>query len=227
MSNSKNFSLIVPAASDKGIEAGAMPRIFSTGRDGVLMCVKSMLGLNLDAFDNIYFTILRKHAEAFDIDSLLRLQFRRLGLDNVRIVILDEPTATQAETIVRTIEKENITGAIFVKDADCFFRAEVYPENGVAVYPLEQLELVDPRHKSYVAVDDMQHVTNIIEKRVVSHLFNAGGYCFEDVATFLKAYDRYASLGPVYLSHLIYAMLLDGDLFRPMQVKEYNDWNIQ
>lgn len=227
MSNSKNFSLIVPAASDKGTEAGTMPHIFSTGRDGVLMCVKSVLGLNLEAFDSIYFTILRKHAEAFDIDSLLTLQFRRLGLGNVNILILDEPTATQAETIVRTIEKENITGAIFVKDADCFFRAEVYPENGVAVYPLEQLELVDPRHKSYVAVDDMQHVTNIIEKRVVSHLFNAGGYCFEDVAKFLKAYDKYASLGSVYLSHLIYAMLLDGELFRPIQVKEYNDWNIQ
>lgn len=227
MSNSKNFSLIVPAASDKGTEAGTMPHIFSTGRDGVLMCVKSVLGLNLEAFDSIYFTILRKHAEAFDTDSLLKLQFRRLGLGNVNIVILDEPTTTQAETIVRTIEKEEITGSIFVKDADCFFRAEVYPENGVAVYPLEQLELVDPRHKSYVAVDDMQHVTNIIEKRVVSHLFNAGGYCFEDVAKFLKAYDKYASLGHVYLSHLIYAMLLDGDLFRPIQVKEYNDWNIQ
>lgn len=226
MSNSKNFSLIVPAASDKGTEASTMPRIFSTGRDGVLMCVKSVLGLNIEAFDNIYFTILRKHAEAFDIDSLLKLQFRRLGLGNVHIVILDKPTATQAETIVRTIEKENITGAIFVKDADCFFRAEVYPENGVAVYPLEQLELVDPRNKSYVAVDDMQHITNIIEKRVVSHLFNAGGYCFEDVANFLKAYDKYASLGAIYLSHLIYAMLLEGESFRPIQVKEYNDWNI-
>ena len=44
---------------------------------------------------------------------------------------------------------------------------------------------------------------------------------------FLKVYDKYASLGHVYLSHLIYAMLLDGDLFRPIQVKEYNDWNIQ
>lgn len=226
MSNSKNFSLIVPAASDKSTEAGTMPRIFSTGREGTLLCVRSILGLNLEAFDNIYFTILRKHVEAFDIDSLLRLQFRRLGIGNVHIVILDKPTATQAETIVRTIETEKITGAIFVKDADCFFRAEVYPENGVAVYPLEQLELVDPRHKSYVAVDDMQHITNIIEKRVVSHLFNAGGYCFEDVAKFLKAYDKYASLGSIYLSHLIYAMLLEGESFRPIQVKEYNDWNI-
>lgn len=226
MSSSKNFSLIVPAASDKTSGEGKMPYVFSTDSEGMLLCVRSILGLNLLAFDNIYFTILRKHAEAFDIDSLLKLQFRRIGLDNVHIVILDEPTATQAETIVRTIGHEKITGSIFVKDADCFFRAEVMPENGVAVYPLEQLELVDPRNKSYVAVDDMQHITNIIEKRVVSHLFNAGGYCFEDVATFLDAYDKYASLGPIYLSHLIYAMLLDGELFRPIQVKEYNDWNI-
>lgn len=141
-------------------------------------------------------------------------------------MLLDKPTATQAETIVRTISQEKITGSVFIKDADCFFSAEVLPENGVAVYPLEQLELVDPRHKSYVAVDDMQHITNIIEKRVVSHLFNAGGYCFEDIETFLKAYDKCASLGSIYLSHLIYAMLLDGESFRPIQVKKYNDWNI-
>lgn len=226
MNNSKHFSLIVPTASDKTSGKSLMPHIFTMDREGILLCVRSILGLNLDAFDNIYFTVLRKHAEAYDIDSLLMLQFRRLGINNAHIVLLDEPTCTQAETIVRTIEKEKISGSVFIKDADCFFRAEVFPENGVAVYPLEQLELVDPRHKSYVAIDDMQYITNIIEKRVVSHFFNAGGYCFEDVGKYLDAYNRYASLGSIYLSHLIYGMLLNGELFRPIPVKEYHDWNI-
>ncbi len=227
MSNSNKFSLIVPVAADKPEYAGCMPYMFAPDKDGTMLCVKSIMGLNLEVFDNIYFTILRKHAEAYDIDKLLELQFKRSGLGKARIVILDTPTATQAATIVETITKENIGGAIFIKDADGYFSAEIYPENGVAVYPLEQLDLVDPRNKSYVAVDDMQHITNIIEKRVVSHLFNAGGYCFENVSDFLEAYSRYNVLGHIYLSHLIYSLLLEGHTFRPIKVTEYSDWNIK
>ncbi|MBD5227486.1 MAG: hypothetical protein HDS67_05485 [Bacteroidales bacterium] len=226
MNSSKNFNLIVPAAADKAVYEERMPSVFMMDTEGTMRCVRSILGLNLDVFDNIYFTILRKHAERYDIDALLSLQFRRLGLDKVKIVILDEPTATQAETIVRTIKTENIDGAIFIKDADSYFKAEIYPENGVSVYPLEALELVDPRHKSYVAVDDMQHITNIIEKRIVSNLFSAGGYCFENVDDFMSIYDKLSDLGNIYLSHLIYALLLDGHLFRPVKVTDYQDCNI-
>ena len=178
MSNSKNFSLIIPAASDKPEYDRLLPRIFSPDKEGVMICVKSILGLNLESFDNIYFTILRKHAERYDIDVLLDLQLHRLGLDKAKIVILDNPTSTQAETVSTTITMEHITGSIFIKDADSYFKAQIFPENGVAVYPLEKLEIVDPRNKSYVSVDDMHHITNIIEKRVVSNLFNVGVYCF-------------------------------------------------
>ncbi len=227
MSSSKNFNLIVPAASDKAGHDGAMPPIFAPGRDGMLFCVKAVTGLNLDTFDNICFTILRRHAEAFDIDTLLRLQFRRLGLDRAEIVVLDEPTETQAETIARTIGIRGMQGPVFIKDADGYFKADIYPENGVAVCPLESLDLVDPRNKSYVAVDDMQHITNIIEKRVVSHLFNAGGYCFGNAEDFMNAYDSLKHLGQIYLSHIIYSMLLDNNTFRPIKVSGYIDWNIK
>lgn len=227
MSSSSKFSLIVPVAADRPEYVGSMPYVFAPDKDGTMLCVKAITGLNLDVFDNIYFTVLRKHARAYDIDKLLELQFRRLGLGKARIVILDTPTATQAATIVETLKKERIEGAIFVKDADGYFAAEIYPENGVAVYPLEQLDLVDPRNKSYVAVDDMQHITNIIEKRIVSNLFNAGGYCFESAGDFLEAYIKFNSLGHIYLSHLIYSLLLEGHTFRPIKVTEYSDWNIR
>lgn len=227
MSNSGKFSLIVPVAADKPEYAIDMPYMFAPDKCGTMLCVKAITGLNLDAFDNIYFTLLRKHADAYDIDKLLELQFRRSGLTTAKIVTLDAPTATQAETVVQTVRKENIAGAVFIKDADGYFSAEIFPENGVAVYPLEQLPLVDPRNKSYVAVDDMQHITNIIEKRIVSNLFNAGGYCFENVDDFLAAYDKYHSLGHTYLSHLIYALLLEGHIFRPIKVADYSDWNIR
>lgn len=227
MNSSKKFNLIVPAAADKPEYAGAIPFVFTLNKEGVLHCVKAILGLKPERFDEIYFTILKKHAVAYDVDALLKLQIRRLGLKNVYIVILDEPTVTQAETIEKTIQAENIEGSIFIKDADGYFEADIYPENGVAVFPLEKLSLVDPRNKSYVSVDDMHHITNIIEKRVVSHFFNAGGYCFENVGDFLNAYYKHKELGAVYISHLIYSMLLDHYTFRPITVSNYLDWNIK
>lgn len=227
MNNSKPFSLIVPAAADKAEYADRLPYLFTTDEEGVMLCVKCILGLNLEDFSDIYFTILRKHAEAFDVDKILGLQLRRLGLSKAKIVILDHATDTQAQTIARTIEKGQIAGPLFVKDADSYFQAEIYPENGVAVYPLEELEMVDPRNKSYVAVDDGRHITNIIEKRIVSHLFNAGGYCFEDADEYLSYCRRLQPLGNIYLSHLVYSMLLAGSTFRPIDVSDYRDWGTQ
>ena len=127
------FSLIVPVAADTKSSDQRIPLVFTPGTDGTLLCIKAILGLNLEVFDDIYFTILRKHAEKYDVDSLLKLQFRRLGLDKAKIIILDNPTSTQAETVAQTINRAGIEGSIFIKDADVYFEAEVYPENGVAV----------------------------------------------------------------------------------------------
>ena len=85
---------------------------------------------------------------------------------------------------------------------------------------------MDPQHKSYVAVDDMFYVTNIIEKRVVSRFFSAGGYCFEDAMDFCSYYEKLKDYAPLYLSHIIYAMLLDKKIFRPIQIDDYQDWAV-
>ena len=218
------FNLIVPVAADKPEYNDTLPYVFRFDEDGVIICVKSILGIDMSQFDHIYFTILRKHDERFSLSEMLNLQFKRLGLSQAKVVVLDSPTTCQPETIYQTIKREGVEGALFIKDSDCYFRSEIYPKNGVAIYPLEELSIVDPRNKSYVAVDDMFYITNIIEKRVVSHYFTAGGYCFERTETFCEYYERLCGLNPIYLSHIIYAMLLDKHEYRPIQVKEYKDW---
>ena len=97
------------------------------------------------------------------------MQCKRLGLVNVKIAILDEPTRDQVETVFMTIQQERISGSIYIKDADCYFESKEAIRNGVAIYPIEELEMLDPRDKSYVAVDDMYYITNIIEKSVIGH----------------------------------------------------------
>lgn len=223
-SSSLSHTLIVPIAADKPEYKNGLPYVFGLDKDGVIICIKSIMGLDLHRFDHIYFTILRKHDEQFFVKDSLNLQFKRLGIKNAKVVVLDAPTKDQAETIYRTIEQEKIEGSIFIKDADSYFSTDSVDENSIALYPIEKLEVLTPQDKGYAAVDDMYYLTNIIEKTVVGHYISAGGYAIHDAATFKCYYHRLRPYGRLYLSHIIYAMLLDKKTFRPMMVEEYKDW---
>lgn len=107
------------------------------------------------------------------------------------------------------------------------FHAKLCRENSVAIYPLENLSWVNPQNKSYVAIDDMFYVTNIIEKRIISHFFSAGGYGFENCEEFCKYYEQFVNKKGLYLSHVIYAMLLNKHIFRPSLAQNYQDFNIK
>ncbi len=221
------ITLIVPIAANKADYAHKLPQPFRLDDEGTMYCVRAITGLPLDEIDDIFFVILKEHNERFMLKEQLMMQFRRHKLEKAHVTILDEPTGSQAETVARAIEVNGVKGMIFVKDADCYFTAdEILPQNSVAIYALENLPIVDPQHKSYVAVDDMFYVTNIIEKRVVSHFFSAGGYCFEDAAEFCRYYERLKDYSPLYLSHIIYMMLLDKKIFRPILIDDYQDWSV-
>ena len=221
------MTLIVPIAANNPEYAHKLPQPFRLDDEGTMFCVKAITGLPKDVIRDIYFVILREHDERFMVGEQLAMQFRRHHLANAHVTVLDQPTQSQAETIARAIELNKIEGVVFIKDADCYFTTdEILPQNGVAIYPLENLPIVDPQHKSYVAVDDMFYVTNIIEKRVVSHFFSAGGYCFEDAQEFCCYYERLKDYSPLYLSHIIYTMLLDKKIFRPIQIDDYQDWAV-
>ena len=218
------YSIIVPAAANKPEYKDVIPNVFRLNEKGVSRCIETVLKLDLSNVNAIYFTILKEHNDKYGIADLLQLQIDRLVLPNVKIVVLDEPTSSQAETIYRTIVKEYIVGPIFVKDADCSFVTEINVENGVVVYPIEKLSSVNPQHKSYVAVDDQLYITNIIEKKVIDHYFNAGGYMFEDAILFEQYYEQLEAHKGLYLSHIIYSMLLDGFVFRPFIADTYDDF---
>ena len=221
------MTLIVPIAADKADYAHKLPQPFSLDDEGMMYCVRAITGLPLSEIDDIYFVILRDHDERFLLSEQLAMQFRRQGLTKAHVTILDKPTKSQVETVARAIEVNGISGMVFIKDADCFFTAdEILPQNSVAIYALENLPIVDPQHKSYVAVDDMFYVTNIIEKRVVSHFFSAGGYCFEDAQEFCQYYEKLKNYDSLYLSHIIYSMLLDKKIFRPILIDAYQDWSV-
>ncbi|WP_051184880.1 hypothetical protein [Desulfatiglans anilini] len=222
------FNLIVPIAADKPEWVDTAPYMFDLHPLGNLMVFESIRGLMLEEFDRIYITILRKHDERFHLKPLLERQFEVAGMfEKLRVVVLENPTRNQPETIAKTIEHEKIKGPILIKDSDNYFECSLEPTNNIAIFPLDALEKVNPSDKSYVAIDDGFYITNIIEKKIISRYFCAGGYSFESAAIYMKFYRRFAHCDILYLSHIIYGMLMDQLSFRPCQVSNYLDWGTQ
>ncbi len=221
-------SLIVPIAADYSGNENKFPYLFNLDDDGLMFCVKAICGLNLSFFDKIYFTILAKYDKRFYLSEMLNVQFKRIGIiDKSEIVVLDNPTKNQPDTVCQTIRAKNIQGFIMIKDADSSFTCDVRNENSVTIYALDSLPWVDTQHKSYVMIDDSYYVTNIIEKKILGRWFCSGGYLFEDSEDFLRYYDNLKKFDQLYISHIIYAMLLDGKMFRPIMVDFYKDWGMK
>jgi hypothetical protein len=44
------------------------------------------------------------------------------------------------------------------------------------------------------------------------------------VDDFIRYYEQNMEYSPLYMSHIIYSALLDGQSFRPIKVKNYKDW---
>lgn len=218
------MNLIVPIAAYKSEYEHLMPYVFNFTDDGTLLCIKAIQGLDLSKFAQVYFVILEKLDEKYNLSELLQMQFRRLGMSTAKVVLLEKETRNQAETVYGCIRQEGIEGGIFVKDADGYFSCDFTRTNGIVIYPLDKLDMVNPRNKSYVDLDDQFYITNVIERKIISRYFNTGGYLFEDAGQFCRYYEHLKDYNGLYMSHIIYAMLLDNIPFRPFEASDFIDW---
>lgn len=217
-------TLIVPMAADREEYLHSMPYIFNFSDEGVLYCIKAIQGLDLKKFRYVYFVTLRKLDDRYNLTELLQMQFRHLGIERAKVISLEEATKSQAETVYECIKREEITGSILIKDADGYFSCDFTETNGIVIFPLDRLDMVNPKNKSYVEVDDQFYITNVIEKKIISRYFNAGGYFFKDAGQFVSYYKRLCRYSRIYMSHIVYAMLMDNIVFRPFLAESYQDW---
>lgn len=168
---------------------------------------------------------LREHLEAMHGETAIR---RALG-DQVEIVSFDHPTSGPAETVSQIIRRAEISGAIFVKDCDSWFRHDgnVFGDV-ICIADLQSLPNVrNVAAKSFVHVNEHGIVENIAEKRVSSNLISVGGYGFHDASIYLRAYDglnaEAAGQGEVFLSHIIVEAIRRGAVFRGVATTDYED----
>lgn len=195
-----------------------------------LMCVESIKGINLDFFDKIYFTFLSEHEDKYQITKGLTKSLNKLNISNkVELIILDNATKSQSETVYLTIRRCNIEGFIMVKDSDNFFQVNIDNVlSQICYFDLNNIDYINAKSKSYLCLDSNKVVNNIVEKKVISPYFSVGGYCFHSAKKFCDVFEDMDDIqGECFLSHLIFKMILQGEIFAGKEASHFIDWGTQ
>lgn len=223
--NRKKINLVLPCAGESSRFPGTRPKWMLTQPDGQLMVTTAISKIDTSSVDNIYVVVLKKHIQEYSCEDGIRKAFEDQGLgDKTQIIVLDNPTGSQPETIYNAIKQGGIEGSIFIKDCDGQFRASVSGRNEVCIHDLSRMHLVHAANKSYVICDEHNIVTNIAEKNIISSKFCVGGYSFDSAKHFSDYYEKMKDYKDLYVSHIIYQMMLDGHKFSVQEISEYVDW---
>ncbi len=218
---------IVPAAGKYSKFPNMRPKWSLTHPNGDCMFVESLMGLPLESFEHLYFTVLKEQVDDFNLEDTIRKNLDKLINLPYTIVMLDEPTSSQAHTVYETIVKENITGSFFIKDTDNFFSVDNIVPNSICIYNLSKCQNITAGNKSYVEINKEGVVNNIIEKKIISTYFSTGGYCFKDTSGFKTTFERLQNEitdREIFISHVIFEQILNGEIFVKNEVDNYCDW---
>ena len=131
-----------------------------------------------------------------------------------------------AETIYNCIKINNIIGPLLIKDYKSIF--DFSPKIGNYVYYCNSMQLSDLGTKSFIQFNNLNQITNISEKEIISNYVNIGAYIFKDVNLFLKSYDEISKINDIsviYVSHVIFKCIIKNNIFYSIKVNDILDFS--
>lgn len=220
-------TLLLPLAGKSTRFPNLKPKWMLTHPNNALMIFESIKGLNLDFFDKITFIFLKEHEKQFCFFK----GFKRYLLDNnlwkkSKFVWLDKSTDSQPETIYNALRLNKINGYIYIKDCDNYFEHTITnTNNNISYLDLSYTNNINPSNKSYIQINQDKIVENIIEKKIISSTFCVGGYAFNNAVDFISSFEKISKLNKnIYISDIVFDLILNKHLFFASEVKNYIDW---
>jgi len=225
-------TLIIPCAGQSSRFNGVRPKFLLTHPNGNLMITEAIKGMKPERYDRIVIIALKEHQDKYKFGEALINEFNtefttfKLKIGNPEVLFINS-SKNQPDTIyqgLKLLESINPTveGQIIIKDCDNFFNLDIMEGNSVAVCDIGETN--SPANKSYVQIGEANSIVNIVEKQVISNQFCCGAYSFEDVNEFMSVYEKLQNNDNLYVSHIIYQMILDGKLFFTNKATNYVDW---
>lgn len=203
------------------------PKWMLTHPNGGFMGTEAISGIDLSSFSNVYFVTHKSYEDTYQFTEGFIKQLKEKNPNNrFDFLFLEEQTSSQPETVYEAIRKLNITGPILVKDSDNYFVTNPdCMDNYVCYFDLNDGNQFNAKNKSYIEFDNNGFISNIVEKKIISSTFSVGGYGFASAEEFCKYYERINHLtNEVYMSNIIFEMLLDGQKFTGIKTTAYEDW---
>ena len=218
-------TLIIPCAGRSTRFPNSRPKWSLTHPYGDLMFIQSIKGLDLTKYSEVVSVFLKEDIDKFNLLDGIKQSLTELDV-KTSIVLLEKPTFSQSETVAEAIHALNLKGDILIKDCDAYFTAKHSTGNFVYTSNLRDVSNIKASSKSYVDVDKNGIIQTIVEKDVISNEFCCGGYGFSDAQKFLQTYEKLKGSvkGEIYVSHIIFQQLLDGEQFFTCNTSNFNDW---
>ncbi|MDP1776657.1 MAG: hypothetical protein Q8K94_08615, partial [Moraxellaceae bacterium] len=146
--------LIIPIAGSSSRFPDMKPKWMLTHPRGKMMVIEAIRNLPLIQFKSINFIGLKTHEDEYNFSNSLNIQFKEIGIDHLaNIILLDEKTSNQPETVYKGLKKSGITGQIYIKDSDNQFTTEFVSGNFISYLDLHELDQINARNKSYVELN--------------------------------------------------------------------------
>jgi hypothetical protein len=217
-------TVVLPIAGLSKRFPGTRPKWLLTAPTGELMLERALDSVGDWERRRVVVGGLKQHLE----DMHGRTAIQRAFGDKVEIVQFDEPTAGPAQTVAEILRRAEVSGPIFIKDCDSWFKIpEDAFEDAICIVDLREATHVrNIPAKSFVLMNENDIATTIVEKSVCSNYISAGGYGFHDAGTFLNNYQRLVDgrfNGEPFVSHVILESMRQGTVFRGIRVEEYED----
>jgi hypothetical protein len=141
--------------------------------------------------------------------------------------LLDNPTSSVVETMLRIIDLVPQEESLIVKDCDNFIGLDglnLDYDNFVISVDLESNNIVNIMNKSFLKDDTDGNLKRIVEKKVISSKVYVGLVKFESARLFMDGCSSIQTESELYISHVIENLGNHGIKFKTISTSIYEDW---
>jgi hypothetical protein len=147
------------------------------------------------------------------------------------LLLLDNPTTSMVDTVVKGIEFIDQEEAIIVKDCDNFVGLKEgslnLDFNLISTVDISIFNNIRPDNKSYLSINENDMLLNIVEKKIISSNINIGCVKFASSSEFLSCAMEMKSTSEAFISDIIRLMLSRNNQFVAVKAEDYEDWGTQ
>ena len=217
------MELLIPCAGKSSRFSTEKPKYLLTMPDGKLM-IQTTTESVMSQFDKIFFSVLKEHDEKYNAAKILKEIF-----PDSEVLVIEEVTRGQAETVVKMLEYFNIKNSFLVKDSDSYFNTKINYEkskNYISICDAKKIPTVKLYNKSFVEISNQKFILRT-SLQIISNFFSCGGYFFSSPTEFINNFIKYEKMqieGEFFVSNIIDIMIDGNQIFHPMECTNYKDW---